>query len=36
MEIFIFFLPVALVTAEYLFTKFRKPVQHADPCVDCA
>ena len=36
MEIFIFFLPVALVTAEYLFTKFRKPVQNADPCVDCA
>jgi hypothetical protein len=36
MEILIFFLPVALVTAEYLFTKFRKPINHADPCVDCA
>jgi hypothetical protein len=36
MEILFFFLPVALVTAEYLFTKYRKPMPNGDPCVDCA
>jgi hypothetical protein len=35
MEILFFFLPVVLVTAEYVFTKFRKPVVKADACGDC-
>lgn len=35
MEILFFFLPVALVTAEYFLTKSRKQ-DNQDPCADCA
>ncbi len=35
MSILVFFLPVALVTAEYFVTKSRKRDSNADPCVDC-
>ncbi len=35
MEILFFFIPVALVTAEYFFTKSRKRNDDSAPCGDC-